>query len=175
MTRFATRICTALALILALGSASAFAQTFVEYTAKFTCGVASASTPMVQPGSYSTTINIHNPHDDMFSTQKSTTFLKKAVQALPEGVPPLPPSGFVTDTLVNDFAEEVDCPIIKKLLGITSTAFIEGYVVIIVPPTTDPAGGFFTNELDVNGIYTDSKGALVVRPANVHMFVPGTT
>ena len=176
MTPIAKWIPTLLVLLaLAWSGKSASAQTFVEYTAKFTCGVATTTTPMVQPGTYSTTINIHNPHDDMFSSQKSTTFLKKAVQSLPEGVTPLPPSGFMTDTLVNDFAEEVDCTIIKKLLGITSTSFIEGYVVIIVPPTSNPAGGFFTNELDVTGIYTDSKGALQVRPANEHLFVPGTT
>ena len=153
-----------LALVLSVVPASA--QSFVEYSAKFVCGVATAATvPAVEPGTYATTINIHNPHDDIFSRQTSTTFLKKAVLALVEGVPPQQPSPFVTDTLKNDFAEEVDCPTIRKLLGITSTtSFIEGYVVIIVPPTSGPAGPF-TNELDVVGVYTNSKGALVVRPA----------
>jgi len=119
--------------------------------------------------------NIHNPHDDIFSSQKFTSFMKKAVQSLPEGVPPLPPSALVTDSLTNDFAEEVDCTIIKKLLSITSTSFIEGYVVIIVPPTTSSTGGFFTNELDVTAIYTNAKGALQVRPANEHLFGPGAS
>jgi len=152
------------------------AQTWVEYSAKFACGVATATNNTeVQPGTYSTTINIHNPHDDNFSTQRSTTFLKKAVLSLQEGVTPPPPSGLVQENLLNDYAEEVDCAVIKKLLGITSTTFIEGYVVILVPPTANPTGGFFTNELDVVGIYTDSKGAEVVRPANEHIFAPGTS
>ena len=54
---------------------------------------------MVQPGTYSTSINIHNPHDDIFSSQKSTTFLKKAVLSLPEGTAFVQPSALVSDTL----------------------------------------------------------------------------
>jgi hypothetical protein len=176
MTPIAKQIPILLVLLaLASGCTIASAQTFVEYTAKFTCGVAVAGNSMVQPGTYSTTINIHNPHDDMFSQQPSTKFLKKAVQSLPEGKQMLPPSGFVTDVLNNDYAEEVDCTIIRSLLGITGTSFIEGYVVIISPPTTNPAGGFFTNELDVIGIYTNAKGALEILPANAHFVLPGTT
>jgi hypothetical protein len=153
----------------------ASAQTFVEYSAKFACGIASTTTPMVQPGTYSTTINIHNPHNGMFSTQTSTTFLKYAVESLPEGVTLLPPSSPVTDTLPNNFSEEVDCTIIKKLLGITSTAFIEGWVVLVVPPTSTPTGGFYTNQLDVVGIYTNSKGADHVEPATEKFFGPGAS
>ena len=177
MTPIVKRIPTLLILLaLVWVGKSAPAQTYVEYTAKFACGIATAtSTPMVQPGTYSTTINIHNPHDDIFSAQKSTTFMKKAVQSLPEGVTPLPPSALMTDSLTNDFAEEVDCTIIKRLLSITSTSFIEGYVVIIVPPTTTPTGAFFTNELDVTGIYTNAKGALHVQPAAEHLFGPGAS
>ena len=176
MTPIAKWIPTLLILLALVGAGkSASAQTYVEYTAKFACGVATTTTPMVQPGTYSTTINIHNPHDDIFSSQKFTSFMKKAVQSLPEGTTPPPPSVFETDSLTNDFGEEVDCTIIKHLLGITSTGFIEGHVVIIVPPTTNPAGGFFTNELDVTGIYTNAKGALQVRVANEHLFGPGAS
>jgi hypothetical protein len=50
-----------------------------------------------------------------------------------------------------------------------------GRLHFLVPPTSNPAGGFFTNVLDVTGIYTDFKGGLVVRPANEHLFAPGTT
>jgi hypothetical protein len=173
LAKSTSQIITAL-FVIALGALPARAQNFVEYAAKFACGVATATTPMVQPGTYSTTINIHNPHDNLFSQQASTTFMKKAVQSLPEGQTPPPPSQFVTDTLLNDFAEEVDCNIIKSLLKITSTAFFEGYVVIIVPPTV-LGNTQFTNQLDVIGIYTNSKGAMVVRPANEHIIVPGTT
>jgi len=170
---------TVVAFALVFGVASASAQTFVEYTAKFMCGTATAaSTPMVQPGTYSTSVNIHNPHDTVFSKQTSTTFAKKAVLSLPEGTAFVQPSAFVTDTLPNDFAEEVDCKIIRAMLGSSAPpppAFIEGYVVVIVAPTTNPAGGFFTNELDVTGIYTDLKGALEVKTANEHLFAPGTS
>jgi len=176
MTTIAKQIPILLVLLaLALGGMIASAQTFVQYTAKFACGVAASGNSMVQPGTYSTTINIHNPHDDMFSQQPSTTFLKKAVQSLPEGQQQRPPSGFAKDNLVNDYAEEVDCTIIRTLLGITGTSFIEGYVVIISPPTPNPAGGYFTNELDVIGIYTNAKGALKIQPANAHFVLPGTT
>jgi len=151
----------------------------VEYTAKFMCGTAmAASTPMVQPGTYSTSVNIHNPHDTVFSKQTSTTFAKKAVLSLPEGTAFVQPSAFVTDTLPNDFAEEVDCKVIRATLGSSAPspppAFIERYVVVIIP-TTNPAGGFFTNELDVIGIYTDFKSALEVNTANEHLFPPGTS
>jgi hypothetical protein len=166
---------TLVLLALGFGGKAASAQTFVEYTAKFACGVATTGNTMVQPGTYSTTINIHNPHDDMFSQQPLTKFLKKAVESVPEGKQLIPPSNFVNDTLPNDYAEEVDCTIIRSLLGSTGTSFIEGYVVIIVPPTPNSLGGYYTNELDVTGIYTDSKGAEQVRPANEHLFPPGTS
>lgn len=169
---------TVVAFALVFGVASASAQTFVEYTAKFMCGTAmAASTLMVQPGTYSTSVNIHNPHDTVFSKQTSTTFAKKAVLSLPEGTAFVQPSTFVTDTLPNDFAEEVDCKVIRAMLGSSAPspppAFIEGYVVVIIP-TTNPAGGFFTNELDVIGIYTDFRGALEVNTGNEHLFPPGT-
>ena len=91
---------TVVAFALVFGMASASAQTFVEYTAKFTCGTATASTPMVQPGTYSTSVNIHNPHDTVFSKQTSTTFAKKAVLSLPEGTAFVQPSALVSDTRV---------------------------------------------------------------------------
>jgi hypothetical protein len=174
--RFLTWTVVAFALVFRVASVSA--QTFVEYTAKFTCGTAAASNTMVQSGTYSTSVNIHNPHDSTFSKQTATTFAKKAVLSLPEGTQFVQPSAFVTDTLPNDFAEEVDCKIIRTMLGSSAPpppAFIEGYVVVIVPPTTNPAGGFFTNELDVIGVYTDLKGALEVKTANEHLFAPGTS
>jgi hypothetical protein len=165
-------LCFTLVTLLA-GVASA--QVFVEYSAKFACGIAGTATPMVQPGTYSTTINIHNPHNSLFSIQTSTMFLKYAVESLPEGVTPLPPSAPMTDVLPNNFSEEVDCTIIKKLLGITGTTFIEGWVVLVVPPTPTSTGGFFTNELDVVGIYTDSKGAEHTQPATEKLFGPGAS
>ena len=113
----------------------------VEYAAKFVCGVppaAEVTRGAVNSGNYTTAINIHNPNSG------GLQFKKKAVLSLPEGVTPHPPSNVVTDTLNSDFAEEVDCANIRKLLGITSaTSFIKGFVVLISPA-----------ELDVVGVYT---------------------
>ena len=98
------------------------------------------------------------------------------MQSLPEGATPPPPSEFAPENLKNDYAEEVDCTIIRTLLGLGGTNFIEGYVVIIVPPV--PIAGtnkFYVNELDVVGIYTDSHGTMQVQPANEHMYKPGAS
>ena len=47
-------------------------------------------------------------------------------------------------------------------------------MVIIVPPTQSAAGaGFYVNELDVTGVYTNLKGELQVKTAAEHQFVPG--
>jgi len=151
---------------------------FTEYSAKFLCGIPSTTqvnNGQIAAGTYSTTINIHNPHDNAFSSQTSTSFLKKAVLSLPEGTTPVPPSALVQDNLLNDFAEEVDCAVIRKLLGTAAPpapAFIEGFVVIIVPPTS---ASTVPNVLDVIGVYTDKLGALKVHPANERFFTPGTT
>lgn len=145
------------ALVLALASASAVAQVpiirFTEYSAKFLCGVQEAKevgAAPVRPGIYETTINIHNPQLPT-NPLPSVLFLKKVVLALPEGKEPVPPSGFRRDILRADFAEQVDCTIIREMLGPAGKApFIEGFVVLLVlpSPVTTP------HELDVVGVYT---------------------
>src|SRR5947209_16422564 len=102
-----------------LGSMTAGAQVpqnrFVEYSAKFLCGVVqsgpgatSSSDPRVRPGVYATSINIHNPQ---FSGFPGVNFVKKVVLSSPEGKELIPPSDFHKDMLRPDFAEEVDCNI----------------------------------------------------------------
>jgi hypothetical protein len=87
------------AVALVLGTASAFAQTqvrFVEYSAKFLCGVSDgkeAGSAAVRPGTYETTINIHNPQLPT-NPLPFVVFAKKAVLAPPEGEKPIPPSNF---------------------------------------------------------------------------------
>ena len=109
-------------IFLVLGSVSAFAQTqirFVEYSAKFLCGVVDVQSPAaaaVRPGIYETSINIHNPQLPV-TPLPSVTFVKKVVVALPEGEKPIPPSQFRRDVLQADFAEQVDCKIIRGMLG----------------------------------------------------------
>ena len=141
-------------MVLVLGSMSAFAQApirFVEYSAKFLCGkVDKPGTAPVQPGTYDTSINIHNPQLPL-NPLPSVTFVKKVVLSLPEGEKPIPPSRFRRDVVQADFAEQVNCKIIRDMLGAAGTApFIEGFVVLIVfpSPITTP------HELDVVGVYT---------------------
>jgi hypothetical protein len=140
---------------LLLGSASAFAQVsvpvrFVEYSAKFLCGDAKdPGAAAVRPGIFETSINIHNP--ELPGTQQPVTFVKKAVRAPREGEEPFKFGRFRLDKLPADFAEQVDCKIIRSLLDPSALApFIEGFVVLIVfpSPLTTP------HELDVVGVYT---------------------
>jgi hypothetical protein len=79
------------------------------------------------------------------------TFGKMAVISNPEGVPSLPLTAFRVDTLSPLFAEEVDCRIIRSLLGTedAKAPFIEGFVFILVLPSPPPK-----QELDVVGVYT---------------------
>jgi hypothetical protein len=145
------------AVALVLGSASAFAQTqirFVEYSAKFLCGVSNgkeAGSAAVRPGVYETSINIHNPQLPTGNPLPKVLFVKKAVLAPPEGEKPIPPSKFRRDELQADFAEQVDCKIIRDMLGPAGAApFIEGFLVLYVIGV--PVN--VAHELDVVGVYT---------------------
>ena len=142
-------------IVLLLGSASAFAQVpvpirFVEYSAKFLCGDAKdPGAAAVRPGIYETSINIHNP--ELPGTQQPVIFVKKAVRAPREGEEPFKFGRFHLDKLQADFAEQVDCKIIRSLLDPSALApFIEGFVVLIVfpSPLTTP------HEQNVVGVYT---------------------
>jgi hypothetical protein len=147
------RILFAATLIL-FGAGPGFAQTrtqFIEYSAKFLCGTIGEKGGPLGPGMYETSINIHNPQLPV--PFPSMTFVKKVVLAPPEPEKPgdtPPPSRFKRDVLRADFAEHVNCKIIRGMLGQLGNApFIEGFVVLItLPQRTIPA------ELDVTGVYT---------------------
>ena len=172
-------------LALIFGAMSASAQTagqVSEYSAKFMCGTPSTAaggpiaTEAVAPGTYFTSINIHNPASSLFTSETSVSFIKKAVISMPEGTTQVPPSQLVQDSLQNDFSEYVDCAIIRTLLGAAAPpapAFIEGWVIILVPPTTVVGGKSITNVLDVWGVYSNAKGAEHLVPATEHFFTPG--
>ncbi len=145
----------AAAFVLIVGSASALAQgriQFVEYSAKFLCGVVEEKEPgaaPVRPGIYETSINIHNPQLPV--PDAKVTFAKKVVLAPREGGDHVHPSRFRADTLPADVAEHVDCKIIRSMLGQAGAApFVEGYVVLI----TIPSPVTVPHELDVVGVYT---------------------
>ncbi len=144
-------------IVLVLGAGSALVQgqerfQIAEYSAKFLCGVVEerGSAP-VRPGTYETSINIHNPE-----IVPSVTFFKKVVLAPPEPVAqkePARPSKYHRDVLKADFAEHVDCKIIRSMLGATGgAAFVEGFVVLIVVPIKG-----IPSDLDVVGVYTVSN------------------
>jgi hypothetical protein len=131
---------------LLLGSASAQAQIrFTEYSAKFLCGEAKEGVS-VRPGNYETSINIHNPQFQPVS------FAKKAVRSLREGETPIAPSDWKTGlSLAPNFAEQVDCKVVRGLLGpVGNDPFIEGFVVLFLLPFQWRT----TNEFDVVGVYT---------------------
>ncbi len=127
-------------------------STYTEYAAKYLCGVPTGNvltSDTVGNAEYTTSINIHNPN--LFTTDQPISFLKKAVLSKVEGAT-VAPSAFAQDSLANDYAEYVDCYLIRKLLGgPAAPAFIEGFLVIVVPPASSP------NQLDVVGVYTTSN------------------
>jgi hypothetical protein len=124
----------------------ALGTVLTEYAAKFVCGVpkVEAQREAVKPGNYATAINIHNPNQ--LRTTAPIQFTKHAVLALQEDLTPVPPSAAVGEVLPSDFAMEVDCTNIFKLLGSpTGLTFWKGWLVIL---TTSP------NQLDVVGVYS---------------------
>jgi hypothetical protein len=120
---------------------------FIEYSAKFLCGEAGEGAS-VRPGTYETSINIHNPH--FF---ENACFAKKAVLAPRQGDPQKKPKFGDRSELEPDYAERVDCKIIRGKLfdPPNNDPFIEGFVVLVsVPiPWPNPA-----RELDVVAVYT---------------------
>ncbi|HEY1301097.1 MAG TPA: hypothetical protein VGF07_11415 [Stellaceae bacterium] len=122
---------------------------YLEYTAKFTCGVEPREVDDVVVGTYASSINIHNPQ-----ARLTVKFLKKIVVANREG------SGLGAirilnedETLPPDRAERVDCVLIQKALHQTPTTYVEGFVVIEVPRVTIGTTSF-QPLLDVVAKYT---------------------
>jgi hypothetical protein len=148
-----TALISAVAMLAVITASAQSTTTYTEYAVKFLCGVPSASTianGVIEKAGYSTSINIHNPN--LFTTDRPISFLKKAVIANTEGNTLATPSAFAQDSLGNDYAEKVTCAVIRKLLGAPAApAFIEGFVVIVVPPASSP------NQLDVTAVYTSSN------------------
>jgi hypothetical protein len=166
----------AVALLAAIAASAQSTSTYSEYAAKFLCGVPTASnlaSGVIEKAQYSTSINIHNPN--LFTTDAPLSFLKKAVIAHTEGSALVAPSAFRQDNLPNDYAETVSCQVIRNLLGKAAPAapaFIEGFVVIIVPPAGNP------NQLDVTAVYTSSNNpptSLQVVPITGRVITPPAT
>jgi hypothetical protein len=144
---------------------------FCPGPAKFLCGDAKEQTgAAVRPGTYETSINIHNP------AFQPVIFVKKAVRAPREGDEQFRRPEFRLRRLEADFAEQVDCKVIRSLLGspVGNDPFIEGFVVLIVIPIPWDT----SHELDVVGVYTvdtpqQSISLEVVPIASRFLPVPG--
>ena len=109
-------------------------------------------------GTYATVCNIHNPHYAV-NFGEGLFFFKKAVQARPQRSNPGVIGQHVQETLRPDGAVGVDCKDIRTLFGGTTAKFVEGFVVVDVPP--QPVGSTPTGEpiidapqVDVVGVYT---------------------
>jgi hypothetical protein len=130
--------------VLALWSIAAHAQTqqVRQYAAKFVCGNAGKGEAIghdFAAGSYYTVINVHNP-----ARLAAIEFRKKFAFAGPrESEGKISP--WYGAALHADGAMRVDCGSIYAHLNIPPGTFIDGFVVLELPPT---------RELDVVGVYT---------------------
>jgi hypothetical protein len=122
-------------LLFAAGARAQLAPPYVEYAAKFTCGQESArESDDVVSGLYATSINVHNPQSKL-----SVGFAKKIVVANREDSA-IGPIVVLRDFLKPDQADRVDCIFISKALNLTTTTYVEGFVVLEVPPVLGPTG-----------------------------------
>jgi hypothetical protein len=136
-----------LAITLTLVASAASAQGFL-YSAKFVCGKTNNSVTAsftAAPGSYFTSVNVHNPMGVPANVQK-----RFSVGNLGEVVGPL--SGFFPMPLPPARTAEIECRSIYAHLNIPLGNFIEGFVEIRS-----------NVELDVVGIYSvaNTAGATV--------------
>jgi hypothetical protein len=142
-------------MVLLLGSVSAFAQPVPvpviinEYSAKFLCGDAKEAAG-VRPGIYETSINIHNPALWFPPPGPDPVSFGKKVVLSPREGENFPPWGRAGGTLPPDAADQVDCKLIRSILNNPPAPFIEGFLVLLVPPYPLPV----PHELDVVGVYT---------------------
>jgi hypothetical protein len=145
-----TRIVTILVVLAAATAAHAQVQQMRQYAAKFVCGK-SLDQLNFAPGTYYPTINVHNP-----ARLASIEFRKKFARAeINEKAGTISP--WFGAGLKADEALQIDC---RNIYGHTNTipgSFIEGFVVIELPPN---------RELDVVGVYTAAGNAGV---STMHM------
>jgi hypothetical protein len=121
------------------------------YAAKFVCGTMPQLPPAeegpVEPGSYATAINVHNP-----DPREVASFAKKAVLLFNEAGKeegfevPKPPSERRGAQLGPDFGMEIDCRDIRLELlkgqAPPAPVFIKGWVVIESPLPLDVVAAY---------------------------------
>jgi len=125
--------------VLAAATTNAQVQQVRQYAAKFVCGRSSGEAFNVAPGTYFTTINVHNP-----ALTGGIKFQKKfALAEMGEKAGKI--SEWFTAVMNADQAMQIDCRNIYAHLGVTPGTFIDGFAVIQLSPR---------QELDVVGVYT---------------------
>jgi hypothetical protein len=159
--------------------AAAFVQTLphlLVYTVKFVCGCfkpKEREEGPVEPGSYTTAINIHNPN------YCNVTFVKKAVLLFDaskkghEGFEiPKPPNAPKIARLEPDWGMEIDCADIREVLltqptgapGPKAPTFIKGWVVIQSPEPLDVVAVYTARGLDRDsGVSIETERVLPTR------------
>jgi hypothetical protein len=154
-------------------------HTHYVYAAKFLCGELRQTDREgpVQPGRYSTAINVHNPHHIPVVLRKKAILLydgEHPEKAKERPLPPVKQECPVVRELRPDYGLEIDCPDIRDVLlrdaagnpGPQAPVFIKGWVVIETM-TIQP--------LDVVAVYTtESVTGEPTTPAIAIERVPGT-
>jgi hypothetical protein len=134
-----TRIVTILVVLAAATAAHAQTLQVRQYAAKFVCGTSNGKPFNVAPGTYLTTINVHNP-----ALTGGIEFRKKfALAEMDEKAGKI--SQWFGAKLTADQAMQIDCRNIYSHLGIQVGTFIDGFAVIELSSK---------QELDVVGVYT---------------------
>jgi hypothetical protein len=149
------------------------------YAAKFLCGIfkPSGREGPVEPGSYATAINVHNPQAHPVAVRKKAILLyngERPEEALERPTPPARAEETVVRELGPDWGLEIDCADIRAVLlrdatgqpGPPAPVFIKGWVVV---ETLADA------PLDVVAVYTvnSEERAVQVAPSIVIDRVPG--
>ena len=134
------------------------------YSAKFLCGELTRTEfeGPVQPGSYATAINVHNPHSHPVVLHKKAVLLfdgRHPKEAVERPIPPAHSDRPVIKELGPDWGLEIDCRDIRERLlrtgpdqaGPPAPTFIKGWVVIET---------LSDHSLDVVAVYTtQAEGA----------------
>lgn len=132
-------------------------QYWWSYGVKFVCGLqpvqqtaagAQGGEPVVKPGNYATSINIHNYNYREVDVRKKVLLLVKDTQAIGREPESVKPSAFDKIVLGPDYATMDDCNRIWQLLnpGVPLPAIMplmEGYLVILSQL-----------DMDVDAVYT---------------------
>lgn len=141
-----TRILTILVVLVAATAAQAQVRQVRQYAAKFVCGKTDKQADLFSfaPGSYFTSINVHNP-----ARVAEVAYRKKfALADSSERAGRI--SEWFRGGLKADEAMQIDCVDIYRHLDIPPGTFIDGFAVIEISTR---------QQLDVVGVYTAAGNA----------------